>query len=350
MMIIMKASSTPQEVERVVDKIKSLGLAVHLSQGIEATIIGAIGETHSIPTDQFEVMDGVETVQRITQPYKLASRQFHPENSIFSIDGFTVGGDEIAVIAGPCSVESRSQILETAHAVKEAGASALRGGVFKPRTSPYAFQGVGEEGLELLAEAREATGLPIVVEIMSQVQLDLMVKYVDVLQVGARNMQNFNLLRAVGETRTPVLLKRGLSATIEELLMSAEYILAGGNKQVMLCERGIRTFETATRNTTDINAIPVLKGLTHLPVVLDPSHSTGHYDYVAAVARAAVAAGADGIIVEVHPDPAHAVSDGRQSLKPEKFAAMVRQLGQIAQIMDRRLASVHGSYTPQGWA
>ena len=350
MMIIMKASSTPQEVERVVDKIKSLGLAVHLSQGVEATIIGAIGETHSIPTDQFEVMDGVETVQRITQPYKLASRQFHPENSIFSIDGFTVGGDEIAVIAGPCSVESRSQILETAHAVKEAGASALRGGVFKPRTSPYAFQGLGEEGLELLAEAREATGLPIVVEIMSQVQVDLMVKYVDVLQVGARNMQNFNLLRAVGETRTPVLLKRGLSATIEELLMSAEYILAGGNKQVMLCERGIRTFETATRNTTDINAIPVLKGLTHLPVVLDPSHSTGHYDYVAAVARAAVAAGADGIIVEVHPDPAHAVSDGRQSLKPEKFAAMVRQLGQIAQIMDRRLASVHGSYTPQGWA
>ena len=350
MMIIMKASSTPQEVERVVDKIKSLGLAVHLSQGVEATIIGAIGETHSIPTDQFEVMDGVETVQRITQPYKLASRQFHPENSIFSIDGFTVGGDEIAVIAGPCSVESRSQILETAHAVKEAGASALRGGVFKPRTSPYAFQGLGEEGLELLAEAREATGLPIVVEIMSQVQLDLMVKYVDVLQVGARNMQNFNLLRAVGETRTPVLLKRGLSATIEELLMSAEYILAGGNKQVMLCERGIRTFETATRNTTDINAIPVLKGLTHLPVVLDPSHSTGHYDYVAAVARAGVAAGADGIIVEVHPDPAHAVSDGRQSLKPEKFAAMVRQLGQIAQIMDRRLASVHGSYTPQGWA
>ncbi|MBI3174823.1 MAG: 3-deoxy-7-phosphoheptulonate synthase [Chloroflexi bacterium] len=350
MMIIMKTSATPQEVERVVDRIKSLGLAAHLSQGIEATIIGAIGETHSIPTDQFEVMDGVEVVQRITQPYKLASRQFHPENSIFSIDGFTVGGDEIAVIAGPCSVESRSQILETAQAVKEAGASALRGGVFKPRTSPYAFQGLGEEGLELLAEAREATGLPIVVEIMSQVQLDLMVKYVDVLQIGARNMQNFNLLRAVGETRTPVLLKRGLSATIEELLMSAEYILAGGNKQVMLCERGIRTFETSTRNTTDINAIPVLKGLTHLPVILDPSHSTGHYDYVAAVARAAVAAGADGIIVEVHPDPAHAVSDGRQSLKPEKFAAMVKQLGQIAQIMDRRLASAHGSYSPQGWA
>lgn len=340
MMIIMKSTATPQDVERVIEKVKSAGLAVHLSQGVEATIIGAIGETHSLPTDQFEVLQGVETVQRITQPYKLASRQFHPENSIFPLDGFTVGAEEIPVIAGPCSVESRSQILETAHAVKEAGASALRGGVFKPRTSPYSFQGLGEEGLEYLAEAREQTGLPIVVEIMSQVQVDLMVKYVDVLQVGARNMQNFNLLRVIGETQTPVLLKRGLSASIEELLMSAEYILAGGNKQVFLCERGIRTFETATRNTTDINAIPVLKNLTHLPVVLDPSHSTGHFDYVAAIARAAVAAGADGLIVEVHPDPAHAVSDGRQSLKPEKFAAMVKQVGQIAEIMGRRLASV----------
>jgi 3-deoxy-7-phosphoheptulonate synthase len=244
------------------------------------------------------------------------------------------------VIAGPCSVESRSQIIETAHAVKEAGASALRGGVFKPRTSPYSFQGLGEEGLEYLAEAREATGLPIVVEIMSQVQIDLMVKYVDVLQVGARNMQNFNLLRVVGKTQTPVLLKRGLSASIEELLMSAEYILSGGNKQVLLCERGIRTFETSTRNTTDINAIPVLKSLTHLPVILDPSHSTGHFDYVAAIARAAIAAGADGLIVEVHPDPAHALSDGRQSLKPEKFAAMIKHIGQIAEIMGRRLANV----------
>ena len=237
-------------------------------------------------------------------------------------------------------MESRSQIIETAQAVKEAGASALRGGVFKPRTSPYSFQGLGEEGLEYLAEARQQTGLPIVAEIMSQIQLDLMVKHVDVLQVGARNMQNFNLLRAIGETQTPALLKRGLSATIEELLMSAEYILAGGNKQVMLCERGIRTFETTTRNTTDINAIPVLKNLTHLPVILDPSHATGHADYVSAIARAAIAAGADGLIVEVHPDPAHAVSDGKQSLRPEKFAEMVKQVGQIAQIMGRRLASV----------
>ena len=340
MMIIMKSNATPQEVEHVIEKVKAVGLSVHLSQGVEATIIGAIGETHSIPTDQFEVLDGVEAVQRITQPYKLASRQFHPENSIFPIDGFSVGGDELAMIAGPCSVESRLQIIETAHAVKEAGASALRGGVFKPRTSPYSFQGLGEEGLEYLAEAREQTGLPIVVEIMSQVQIDVMVKYVDVLQVGARNMQNFNLLRVIGETQTPVLLKRGLSASIEELLMSAEYVLAGGNKQVMLCERGIRTFETSTRNTTDINAVPVLKSLTHLPVILDPSHSTGHFDYVAAIARAAVAAGADGLIVEVHPDPAHAVSDGRQSLKPERFSAMIKQVGQIAEIMDRRLASV----------
>ncbi len=346
MMIIMKTNATPQQVEHVIEHVKAAGLNVHLSQGVEATIIGAIGEAHSIPTELFEGLDGVEMVKRITQPFKLASRQFHPENSIFPLDGFTVGGDEIAIIAGPCSVESRSQIMETAQAVKEAGASALRGGVFKPRTSPYSFQGLGEEGLEYLAEARAQTGLPIVVEIMSQVQVDLMSKYVDVFQIGARNMQNFNLLRVIGETQTPVLLKRGLSATIEELLMSAEYILAGGNKQVMLCERGIRTFETATRNTTDINAIPVLKNLTHLPVILDPSHSTGHVDYVAAVARAAIAAGADGLMVEVHPNPAHAVSDGKQSLKPEKFAEMVKQVGQIAQIMGRRLATIQGEYQP----
>lgn len=340
MLIVMKPNSTPQQVENVIAKIKEAGLAAHLSQGIETTLIGAIGETHDLATEVFEVLDGVDMVKRITQPFKLASRQFHPENSIFPIDGFTVGGDEIAIIAGPCAVESRSQILETAQAVKEAGANALRGGVFKPRTSPYSFQGLGEEGLEYLAEAREQTGLPIVVEIMSQTQLEIMVKYVDVLQVGARNMQNFNLLRAIGETRTSVLLKRGLSATIEELLMSAEYILAGGNKQVMLCERGIRTFETTTRNTTDINAIPVLKNLTHLPVILDPSHATGHADYVAAIARAAVAAGADGLIVEVHRDPAHAVSDGKQSLKPEKFAEMVKQVKAIAEVIGRRVASV----------
>jgi 3-deoxy-7-phosphoheptulonate synthase len=338
MMIIMKANATPQQVENVIEHIKAAGLAVHLSQGVEATIIGAIGETHDIPLDRFERLDGVEAVQRITPPYKLASRQFHPDDSVFSVDGFRVGANEIVIIAGPCAVESRTQILETAQAVKEAGGSALRGGVFKPRTSPYSFQGLGEEGLEYLAEARAETGLPIVTEIMSQVQLEQMVRYVDVLQIGARNMQNFNLLRSVGETRTCVLLKRGLSATIEEWLMSAEYVLAGGNQRVMLCERGIRTFETATRNTTDINAVPVLKSLTHLPVILDPSHSTGHAGYVPAVARAAVAAGADGLLVEVHPDPAHAVSDGKQSLRPEKFAEMVREVKAIAATMGRRVA------------
>jgi 3-deoxy-7-phosphoheptulonate synthase len=340
MLIIMKPNATPQQIEAVVNAVKAHGLTPHITQGIEATIITAVGEFLMPSTDPFEVLDGVEGVKRISQPYKLGSRQVHPEDSIFPIDGFQVGGNDIVVIAGPCSVESKSQILETAHAVREAGANALRGGVFKPRTSPYSFQGLGEEGLEYLAEAREHTGMPIVVEIMSQTQLDLMVKYVDVLQVGTRNMQNFNLLRAIGETRTSVLLKRGLSATIEELLMSAEYILSGGNKQVMLCERGIRTFETATRNTTDINAIPVLKNLTHLPVILDPSHSTGHADYVPAVARAGIAAGADGIIVEVHPDPAKAVSDGKQSLKPEKFAEMVTQVKAVAEALGRRVAPI----------
>ncbi|MCC7119593.1 MAG: 3-deoxy-7-phosphoheptulonate synthase [Anaerolineales bacterium] len=351
MMIIMKANATPQQVEAVIEQVKRAGLNVHLSQGVEATIIGAVGETHNLPVERFERLDGVQLVQRITQPYKLASRQFHPEDSVITLDGLSVGGNEIAVIAGPCSVESRSQILETAQAAKEAGASALRGGVFKPRTSPYAFQGLGEEGLELLAEARELTGLPIVVEIMSQVQVEVMVKYVDVLQVGARNMQNFNLLRAIGATRTPVLLKRGLSATVEELLMSAEYILAGGNTRVMLCERGIRTFETSTRNTTDINAIPVLKHATHLPVILDPSHSTGHANYVAAIARAGIAAGADGLIIEVHPDPASAVSDGKHSLKPEQFAELIQQVGQIAQIMGRSLVTSRAFQAAKnGWA
>ncbi|HET9905292.1 MAG TPA: 3-deoxy-7-phosphoheptulonate synthase [Anaerolineales bacterium] len=340
MIIVMKPNYTPQQLEGVVLAVKAYGLTPHITYGVETAIVAAVGEFHVPALDAFEILDGVEAVKRISQPFKLGSRQVHPENSVFPIDGFTVGGDDIVIIAGPCAVESRSQILETAQAVREAGANALRGGVFKPRTSPYSFQGLGEEGLELLAEAREQTGMPIVVEIMSQTQLELMVKYVDVLQVGARNMQNFNLLRAIGETRKSVLLKRGLSATIEELLMSAEYILAGGNKQVMLCERGIRTFETSTRNTTDINAIPVLKNLTHLPVILDPSHATGHADYVAAIARAGIAAGADGLIVEVHPDPAHAASDGKQSLKPEAFAHMVKQVKAIAEVMGRRIAPI----------
>jgi 3-deoxy-7-phosphoheptulonate synthase len=337
MMIIMKPGVSQVDIEHVIGHIRLNGLNAHLSVGEDHTVIGAVGDTHSIPTAVFEVLDGVESVIRISQPYKLASRQFHPKNSIFPLDGFSIGGEEIVIIAGPCSVESREQLLETAYAVRSAGARALRGGVFKPRTSPYAFQGMGEEGFELIAEAHKVTGMPVVVEITSITQLELMVKYVDVIQIGARNMQNFALLSAVGKTQTPVLLKRGMSATIEEFLMASEYILSGGNQRVILCERGIRTFETATRNTTDINAIPVLKSLTHLPVILDPSHSTGHADYVTAVARAAIAAGADGLIVEVHPDPAHALSDGRQSLKPEKFAELVKQVGQIAEVMGRKV-------------
>ncbi|MGB7874023.1 MAG: 3-deoxy-7-phosphoheptulonate synthase [Anaerolineales bacterium] len=340
MMIIMHPGATKEQVDHVIEHIQEHHLSAHTIVGVEQTIIGAVGESHTVPTSAFETLSGVMAVQRISQPYKLASRQFHPENSVFPLDGFKIGGQEIPIIAGPCSVESRSQIIETAQAVKAAGANALRGGVFKPRTSPYSFQGLGEEGLEYMAEARELTGLPIVVEVMGVSQIPLMVKYVDVLQIGARNMQNFNLLRAVGDTRTPVLLKRGMSATVEDLLMAAEYILAGGNERVVLCERGIRTFETTTRNTTDINAIPVLKSLTHLPVVLDPSHSTGHFDYVTAIAKAAVAAGADGIIVEVHPDPAHAISDGRQSLTPENFTDMLRKVKAVAEAVDRRLVPV----------
>jgi 3-deoxy-7-phosphoheptulonate synthase len=340
MMIVMKPESTQAQLDHVLEHIRANGLTPHISVGTDHTVVGAIGDTHAIPTELFEVLDGVDSVVRISHPYKLSSREFKPEDSVFPLNGFTIGGDEIAIIAGPCSVESRSQFLEVAQAVREAGAHALRGGVFKPRTSPYVFQGLGEEGFEILAEARRQTGLPIVAEVMGQNQIEEMLKYVDVFQVGARNMQNYNLLRDLGEVRIPVLLKRGMSATLEELLMAAEYILSGGNQRVMLCERGIRTFETATRNTTDINAIPVLKSLTHLPVILDPSHSTGHADYVPAVARAAIAAGADGLIVEVHPDPAHALSDGRQSLKPEKFAELVREVGQIARILGRRLSPV----------
>jgi 3-deoxy-7-phosphoheptulonate synthase len=338
MMIIMHPGATKEQVAHVISHIEENHLSAHVIEGAEQTVIGAVGESHGIPTSVFETLPGVMLVQRISQPYKLASRQFHPEDSVFPIDGFSVGGEEIAVIAGPCSVEGRSQLLEIAQAVKEAGANALRGGAFKPRSSPYAFQGLGEEGLEYLAEAREATGLPVVAEIMAISQIEVMTQYVDVMQVGARNMQNFNLLRAIGETRTPVLLKRGLSATIEELLMAAEYILSGGNKKVMLCERGIRTFETATRNTTDINAIPVLKSLTHLPVILDPSHSTGHAAFVSSVAKGAIAAGADGLIIEVHQDPAHALSDGKQSLTPETFAKLVKQIKAVAEAVDRRLA------------
>jgi 3-deoxy-7-phosphoheptulonate synthase len=341
MMIIMQPGASQEQIKAVIAEIEKQQLTSHPIFGVEQTIIGAVGDGHYVAKEIFEALPGVMEVQRISKPYKLASRQFHEQDSVFPLDGFTIGGMEIPIIAGPCSVESREQILEVAQAVKEAGASALRGGVFKPRTSPYSFQGLGEEGLEYMAEAREKTGLPIVVEVMAVSQIPMMEKYVDVFQLGARNMQNFNLLRAVGETRKPVLFKRGMSATIEEMLMASEYILSGGNTRVILCERGIRTFETATRNTTDINAIPVLKKLTHLPVVIDPSHSTGDSDFVASIARAGVAAGADGVIVEVHQDPAHAISDGRQSLTPQAFARMVKQVKAVAEAVDRRLVPQH---------
>ncbi|HLF00673.1 MAG TPA: 3-deoxy-7-phosphoheptulonate synthase [Anaerolineales bacterium] len=332
----MKSRATHEQVSGVVKRIEALGYRAHLSQGEETTIIGVIGDDRPIDRAQFELLDGVEKTVPILKPFKLASRDMRPADTLIPLNNLQVGDPQIVIIAGPCSVESRSQILEAAHAVKEAGATALRGGAFKPRTSPYSFQGMGEEGLQLLAEAREATGLPVVTEAMSPEQILLVEKYADVIQIGARNMQNYTLLNAAGESRKPVLLKRGMMSTIEELLMSAEYILAKGNTQVMLCERGIRTFERYTRNTTDINAVPVLKQVTHLPVILDPSHGTGKWEYVSAIAKAGVAAGADGLIVEVHPSPADAKSDGAQSLKPEKFAQLVRDVRRVAEAVGRK--------------
>jgi 3-deoxy-7-phosphoheptulonate synthase len=335
MMIIMRTDATQEQVAQVIEKVEANGLRPHLSRGAERIVVGAIGDGRPVNKDQFLLLEGVDHIVPISRPYKLASREFSPENSVFPLDGVGMGSQEVVIIAGPCSVENRTQLLETAQAVREAGARALRGGAFKPRTSPYSFQGLGEQGLELLAEARELTGLPVVTEVMSPEQIPLVLRYADVLQIGARNMQNYSLLHAAGASQHPVLLKRGMSATIEELLMAAEYILSHGNRRVILCERGIRTFETATRNTTDINAIPVLKELTHLPVILDPSHSTGQWQYVTAIARAGVAAGADGLIVEVHNHPEEAMSDGGQSLRPERFAELVHQVRAIAEAVGR---------------
>jgi 3-deoxy-7-phosphoheptulonate synthase len=336
MIIIMNTEATTDNIASIVARVEAEeGLHAHLTQGEERTVIAVVGDIRRINREQFLRLPGVDHIVSISRPYKLCSREFIPQDSVFPIDGVTIGGNELVIIAGPCSVEDRVQMLETAHAVREAGARALRGGAYKPRTSPYAFQGLGEKGLELLAEAREATGLPIVTEVMSPEMVPTVAKYADVLQLGARNMQNFALLHAAGESQHPVLLKRGISATIEEFLMAGEYILSHGNRRVIFCERGIRTFETATRNTTDINAIPVLKNLTHLPVVLDPSHSTGNWQYVGAIARAGIAAGADGLIIEVHPDPDNAMSDGGQSLKPERFAELVRQIRMIAEAVGR---------------
>jgi len=336
MMIVMQAQATESEVRAVLEAITHHGFQPHVSRGEERVVIGVVGEARHAEPDAFLRLPGVARVVPLSHPYKLASREFQAEDRTVWVGDVPIGGQhEVVFIAGPCSVESRSQLLETAHAVKEAGARMLRGGAFKPRTSPYSFQGLGEKGLELLAEAREATGLPVVTEVMSPEQVSLVSRYADMLQIGARNMQNYALLRAAGISGMPILLKRGMSATLDELLLAAEYLLSSSNENVVLCERGIRTFETATRNTTDINAIPALKARTSLPVLLDPSHSTGHWAYVTPVARAAIAAGADGLIVEVHPRPAEALSDGAQSLKPERFARLVAEAQAVAQALGR---------------
>jgi len=335
--IIMQAQATEEEKGAVVKRVEDKGLNVHLSEGDERTIIGLIGNTRVIDREVIERMSGVDRVVPVLKPFKLAGRDFHPKDTSFRVGDHLVGGNGLLLMAGPCSVESRSQIIEAAHAVKEAGAHVLRGGAFKPRTSPYSFQGLGEEGLRYLAEAREETGLPVVTEVMEPELVPMVAEYADVLQIGARNMQNYPLLHAAGESHHPVLLKRGMSSLMEEWLMCAEYILSHGNNRVMLCERGIRTFETYTRNTFDINAIPVIKQLSHLPVIADPSHATGKWEYVSAAARAAVAAGADGLIIEVHPRPEEALSDGGQSLKPERFAELVRQMRAIALAVQREI-------------
>jgi len=334
MIIVMKKGAEKEKVDAVIQWIESVGYRAHVSEGVERTIIGAVGdEREKVRLKAAEDMAGVEKVMPILQPYKLASRETKDGNTVIKVGDVQVGGGKCVVIAGPCAVESEKQLLETAHAVKKAGASMLRGGAFKPRTSPYSFQGMGEEGLKILAKAREETGLPVVTEVMSASEVPLVESYADVLQIGMRNVQNFTLLKAVGQAKKPVLLKRGMMTTLEELLMSAEYILASGNDHVMLCERGIRTFETAMRNTLDISAVPFLKEKTHLPVVVDPSHAIGKWRFVLPLAKAAVAVGADGLMIEVHPDPQHALSDGPQSLKPERFETLMLEIESIANIV-----------------
>ncbi len=336
MIIIMYSEATPHEIDNVVAEVEAKGWQTHISRDSGETVIGLQGNGQAIDPFHLGQMPGVKDTMAITQKFKLTSRAFRPEETTFTIGDVTIGSNRLAVIAGPCSVESREQLLETAHAVKEAGATFLRGGAYKPRTSPYSFQGLGEQGLKLLAEAREATGLPVVTEVMSPTKVALVAVYADVLQIGARNMQNFDLLNMVGQAHKPVLLKRGMSATIEDLLMAAEYILAHGNNRVMLCERGIRTFDNKyTRNTFDVNAIPLLKELTHLPVIADPSHAVGVRRHVEAITLAGVAAGADGLIIETHPNPDQAASDGDQSLTLPQFSALMAQVKAMAQAVGR---------------
>ena len=337
MVVVMKELATDEQIQGVIAQLTSMGFDVHRSTGALRTVLGAVGGQRQFDSRLLEVLDGVQEVVRITEPYKLASRTFKPDNTVVVIDDVRIGGDEVVVMAGPCSAETDEQVEATAAAVRAAGAKVLRGGAFKPRSSPYSFQGLGEEGLRMLRTAADRHNMKLVSEVMDISQLDLIEKYSHILQVGARNMQNFTLLRELGHTRTPVLLKRGISATIEEWLLSAEYILAGGNMNVMLCERGIRTFESYTRNTLDISAIPVVQKLSHLPVLVDPSHGTGRRDKVTPMARAAVAAGADGLLIEVHNDPDHALSDGAQSLFPGQFDRLMAELRIIAPAIGRSI-------------
>ena len=337
MIIVLKSGTSDQDVAAVCRRIEAMGYQAHTIRGEVRTVIGAVGDDRG--KERLRALESIECVDSVTpilQPFKLASREVRRESTVVPVGKVAVGGEKIVVMAGPCSVESREQVLEVATKVKAAGASVLRGGAFKPRTSPYAFQGLEEEGLKYLEEARRETGLPIVTEVMEPDKVGVVAEHSDILQIGARNVQNFSLLRRVAETRKPVLLKRGMSTTIQEWLLSAEYVLAGGNPNVILCERGIRTFEPTTRFTLDLNALPVVKKLSHLPVVVDPSHGTGHWEYVESMAMAAVAAGADGLIIEVHPRPEEALSDGPQSLKPDKFARLMTKVRKVAEAVDRR--------------
>jgi 3-deoxy-7-phosphoheptulonate synthase len=329
MIIVMEANAVPEQIQQVSSKLEEKGFQVHLSQGVERTIIGAIGQKTATTMELFETLPGVEKVVPIAQPFKMASREFKPDSSLIEVGGQMIGNGQVQIIAGPCAVEGRSKFLEVAHAVKESGATMLRGGAFKPRTSPYAFQGLEHEGLEILAEARQITGLPVVTEIMDPRLVNEVADYVDILQVGARNMQNFFLLRELGKIQRPILLKRGPSATIEEWIMAAEYIISSGNEQVIMCERGIRSFENYTRNTLDLSAVPLIKQLTHLPIIVDPSHGTGKWKLVEPMALAAIGAGADGVMVEVHQNPSEALSDGPQSLTPENFARLVTRVNKM---------------------
>jgi len=335
MLVVMQQGATDQQIQAVIDRLVGRGFTVHRSTGVMHTVLGGVGPVEDMDPVDFEVMEGVKECHRIVSPYKLVSRHFRPQGTIVKIGRVEIGGPHIVTMAGPCSVESRDQIEKVADIVAAQGAQVMRGGAFKPRSSPYSFQGMGEEGLKLMREAADRRGLLVVSEVMDQTQLSLLCGYADLLQVGARNMQNYNLLREIGKLRKPVVLKRGISATIEELLLAAEYIMSGGNYDVILCERGIRTFETYTRNTMDVSAIPVVKKLSHLPILGDPSHGTGRRDLVLPMARAAVAAGADGLLVEVHPDPDHAVSDGAQTLTPPQFSEMMEQVRAIAAAVGR---------------